>query len=63
MKLSKKVARAVIAMAVVATTATSASADWSWNSWWHGLHVGFHRNNAWPDPFNEVDAAQVDRPV
>ena len=62
MKLSKKVARAVIAMAVVATTATSASADWSWNSWWHGLHVGFHRNNAWPDPFNEVDAAQVIAP-
>ena len=60
MKLSKKVARAVIAMAVVATTASSASADW--NSWWHGLHVGFHRNNAWPDPFNEVDAAHVIAP-
>ena len=60
MKLSKKVARAVIAMAVVATTATSASADW--NSWWHGLHVDYHRNNAWPDPFNEVDAAQVIAP-
>lgn len=62
MKISKKVARAVIALAVVATTATSASADWEWNSWWHGLHVGFHRNNAWPDPFNEVDAGQVIAP-
>ena len=62
MKLSKNIARAVIAMAVVATTATSASADWNWNSWWHGMHVGFHRNNAWPDPFNEVDAAQVIAP-
>lgn len=62
MKLSKYVARAVIAIAMVATTATSASADWNWNQFWHGLHVGFHRNNAWPDPFNEVDAAQVIAP-
>ncbi len=45
---------------VVATTATSASADW--NHFWHGLHVGFHRNNAWPDPFNEVDAGNVIQP-
>lgn len=62
MRLSKKVARAVIALTVVAATASSASAEWNWNGFWHGLHVGFHRNNAWPDPFNEADAAQVIAP-
>jgi hypothetical protein len=62
MSMSKKVTQVVIALTVVATTATSASAEWKWNHFWHGLHVGFHRNNAWPDPFNEVDAAQVIAP-
>ncbi len=62
MKLTKKVAQAVIALAVVVTTASSASAEWNWNRWWHGSHLGFHRNNAWPDPFNEVDARQVIAP-
>jgi len=60
MKRTTKFAQALIALMVVATTATSASAGW--NDFWHGLHVGFHRNNAWPDPFNEVDAAQVASP-
>lgn len=60
MKRTTKFAQALIAMMVVATTATSATAGW--NEFWHGLHVGFHRNNAWPDPFNEVDAAQVMAP-
>jgi hypothetical protein len=60
MKFTRKFAKAVIATMVVITTATSASADW--NSFWHNLHVGFHRNNAWPDPFNEVDAMQVVTP-
>jgi hypothetical protein len=57
MKLANKFAQALIALMVVATTATSASADW--NFFWHHLHIDFHRNNAWPDPFNEVDAADV----
>jgi hypothetical protein len=61
MKITKTFAQAVIALIVVATS-TSASAEWNWNHFWHGLHVGFHRNNAWPDPFNEADAAQVTMP-
>jgi hypothetical protein len=48
-------------MTIVATTATSASAV-GWNHFWHQFHIDFHRNNAWPDPFNEVDAAQVHSP-
>ena len=62
MKITKTFAQAVIALLIVASTATSASAEWNWNHFWHGLHVGFHRNNAWPDPFNEADAAQVVMP-
>jgi hypothetical protein len=60
MKRTHKFAKAVIATMAVMITATSASADW--NSFWHNLHVGFHRNNAWPDPFNEADAIQVVTP-
>lgn len=60
MKRNTKFAQALLALMVVATTATSASAGW--NEFWHGLHVGYYRNNAWPDPFNEVDAAQVVSP-
>jgi hypothetical protein len=62
MRLFKKLARAVFALAAVASTATSVSADWNWKGFWHGQHVGYHRNNAWPDPFNEVDASTVIAP-
>ena len=60
MKLTTKLGQAFAALLIVATTATSASADW--DTFWHGLHVGYARNNAWPDPFNEVDAQQVIQP-
>jgi len=60
MKLTRKIAATVIAISGLAVTASSASADW--NRFWHNLHVGFHRNNAWPDPFNEVDAMEVVAP-
>tara|TARA_R110002049_G_scaffold27321_2_gene94152 strand:+ start:319131 stop:319661 length:531 start_codon:yes stop_codon:yes gene_type:complete len=40
--------------------ATSANADW--REMWHKMHVGLHRNNAWPDPFREIDAMQVVAP-
>lgn len=60
MKFTRKFAKVIIATMAVLTTATSASADW--NSFWHNLHVGYHRNNAWPDPFNEVDAMEVVTP-
>jgi hypothetical protein len=60
MKLTNKFSQAVIALIVVATTATSASADW--HEFWHNLHVGFYRNHAWPDPFNEADSLDVVAP-
>jgi|TARA_B110000495_G_scaffold199466_1_gene212948 hypothetical protein len=60
MKLNKKLAQAVIAIVVVVTTGTTVSADW--NHFWHNVHVGYHRNNAWPAPFNEADAMNVVAP-
>lgn len=38
----------------------TASADW--HDLIHKMHLGYHRNVAWPDPFNEVDAMQVVAP-
>lgn len=52
--------RQLIAAAAIGLFACDASADW--HSFWHGVKVGTHRNNAWPDPFNEVDARQVVAP-
>jgi len=60
MTLNTKLTRMVIAVAALATTATSASADW--NHFWNKLRVGYHRNNAWPAPFNEADAMNVVAP-
>jgi len=60
MKLSTKFGQSFVAIFIVATTVTSVSADW--HSFWHDVHVGYARNNAWPDPFNELDAREVIRP-
>jgi hypothetical protein len=60
MKLTIKLWHPLAAMLMVATTASSGSADW--HTFWHNVHVGYARNNAWPDPFTEVDAIEVIRP-
>lgn len=52
--------RLLIATALLSVTGATASADWA--SFWHRVHKGFYRNTAWPDPFNEADAAQVVMP-
>lgn len=52
--------RVVLGVLAVGLTATSATADWK--DFWHNVNVGYHRNNAWPDPFNEVDAMEVVTP-
>jgi hypothetical protein len=64
MKLTNKFGPALVALFMVATTGSSASAlDWDdLKIFWGNVGVGFHRNNAWPDPFNEVDAAEVATP-
>jgi len=60
MKLNNNLTQAVIAIVAVVTTGTSVSADW--DHFWHNVHVGYHRNNAWPAPFNEADALNVVTP-
>ena len=54
----------LFAALIVVTGASTVSADWSqkWNRFWHNVGVGHHRNNAWPDPFNEADAYEVVAP-
>ncbi|MDA8697238.1 hypothetical protein N9M41_02090 [Rhodopirellula sp.] len=37
-----------------------ASADWK--SFWHQIHVGFHKNNDWPQPFQQADVHDVQKP-
>ncbi len=44
--------------------AGTARADWhnmkmKWHAFWDRVHVDWHRNNAWPDPFVEVDRRAI----
>lgn len=52
--------RLIIALAMMSVTATSASAGW--HEFWANVGTGHLRNNAWPDPFNEMDAMGVIMP-
>ncbi|TWT98260.1 hypothetical protein [Stieleria varia] len=52
--------RIILALVALSVVSTSAMADW--HQFWHNMHVGFHRNNAWPDPYNDVDARDVIAP-
>lgn len=52
--------RLLIAIAMMMITTTTVSAGW--NEFWHKVGVGYQRNNAWPDPFNEADAIAVITP-
>ncbi|HBV61510.1 MAG TPA: hypothetical protein DEF45_00660 [Rhodopirellula sp.] len=60
MKINNTLTRTVIVVVALVTTGTSVSADW--NHFWQKMHVGYHRNNAWPAPFNEADAMNVVAP-
>lgn len=51
-----------IVLALLAITVGASSLSAGWNEFWHNLHVGYDRNNAWPDPFNDLDARQVIMP-
>lgn len=45
---------------MVVAAASPVAADW--NSFWHGVHIDYQRNNAWPHPFSEMAAAQTRMP-
>lgn len=41
---------------------TATSVDAGWHEFWNKIGIGYERNNAWPDPFNEMDAMSVIMP-
>ncbi len=46
----------------------TASADWytvkaKWSCFWDRVHLDWHRNNAWPEPFNQVDRQATRMPI
>ena len=51
---------AIIAIALISISAGTVNAGW--NEFWTDVSKGYHRNNAWPDPFNEIDAMHVVAP-
>jgi hypothetical protein len=45
-----------------------AQADWhtmkvKWDCFWDRVHLDWKRNNAWPEPFNQIDRAAVKTPI
>ncbi|MEO1527960.1 MAG: hypothetical protein AAFX06_21210 [Planctomycetota bacterium] len=60
MRFSHLTKRFLIVAGIVAITSTSVDAGW--NEFWARVGIGYKRNNAWPQPFNEVDAMSVITP-
>ncbi len=50
----------VIGGVCLAMTATSAQAGW--HEFWNRVHLDFHRNNCWPEPFESVDREAAKKP-
>jgi hypothetical protein len=46
---------------LVLVPVSSVQADWqtSWQSFWHRVHLDWHRNNCWPEPFTTMDQRAV----
>lgn len=55
--LVKRLLFAAVALSVTGTTVSA-----GWNDFIYKFKRSYHRNNAWPDPFNELDARQVRMP-
>ncbi len=39
----------------VAGSLSPARAGDEWDAFWHEVHIGWHRNNEWPQPFSAAD--------
>ncbi len=53
---------------MVSLPSGAASAGWhemkaEWNCFWDRVHLDWHRNNAWPEPFVQADRQAVRAPV
>ena len=53
-----------VTVCLILATGTAQADGWkdNWNTFWHDVHVDFHRNNAYPEPFNSADRARVREP-
>lgn len=49
----------LVAVTLMVTHSTALA---GWDEFVYKIKRAYHRNNAWPDPFNEVDARQVIQP-
>ncbi|GAA4468163.1 hypothetical protein GCM10023156_58930 [Novipirellula rosea] len=52
--------RIAIAALMLSVSVGTVSADW--HQFWHQASIDYQRNNAWPEPFEEMDARQVTAP-
>ncbi|TWU22194.1 hypothetical protein Pla52o_32490 [Novipirellula galeiformis] len=57
MKTFVRRGRIAIAGLLLCVSASTVSADW--HQFWHNCNRDYYRNNAWPEPFQELDAMQV----
>jgi hypothetical protein len=48
--------------ALVLSIACVGNAQAGWKEFWHRTKVDFHRNNAWPEPFQQADRAAAREP-
>jgi len=53
---------AVTGMMLAAAPAQAQTMGEKWDSFWHRVHVDWHRNNAWPEPFITADRAAQREP-
>lgn len=53
---------ATVGMAMSAVPAHAQTWGEKWDAFWHRTHVDWHRNNAWPEPFQTADRAAVREP-
>jgi uncharacterized membrane protein YgcG len=45
------------AVGISLASGTAFAAGEGWNEFWQRVHVDFHRNNSWPEPFRTADRA------
>lgn len=57
MSRSKACILVLVSLAVV-----NSSAEAGWHEFWDRVHLDFHRNNCWPEPFASVDRRAANAP-
>ncbi|MEX2176012.1 MAG: hypothetical protein WD872_16740 [Pirellulaceae bacterium] len=53
---------AILGLVLSASPAKAQSWGEKWDHFWHRVEVDWHRNNAWPEPFQSADRAAVREP-